>query len=147
MNKFTVIDNEQISVEEIAEALLNSPIFAVGIKNSIFIEEMAKHLKFHQRAGLYSEKYGHVPIHIAKMNLKEYEYEEQSECSEVWWKVFHEIFNRWTVAGFNKRKAKSPFGCKSFYDFCPVEEFSKLPYVVFAVPTEVELDPLWHADK
>lgn len=141
-NKFRIIENENIACDDLSEALLNNnPIFAVGIKNSVFVKVMSKNLAFHQRAGLYGADGKIITIHIAKMSFKDYE--NENECRQVRMKAIYELFNRWTANGYNKRKAKDPFGCKSFNDFFNIAEGVGLSYIIFAVPTEVELDPLY----
>lgn len=43
-----------------------------------------------------------------------------------------ELFRQWTDAGLNRRKAKSPFGCKSFSEFVDIDKYcSEVSYVVF----------------
>ena len=50
------------------------------------------------------------------------DYEDKNECRRVRMKAIYELFNRWTVAGCNKCKAKEPFGCKSFNEFFNIAE-------------------------
>lgn len=140
-NKFRIIENENISSDDLIKALLNdNPILAVGINNSVLVKTMSKNLEFCQRVGLYGID-GNITIHIAKMSFKDYE--NENECRRVRMKVIYELFARWTAAGFNKRKAKEPFGCKSFNKFYDIAKNADLSYIIFAVPTEIELDPLY----
>ncbi len=82
-----------------------------------------------------------VTLHIAKMSFDDYE--DKNECRRVRMKAIYELFNRWTVAGCNKCKAKEPFGCKSFNEFFNIAENVDLQYIIFAAPTDIELDPLY----
>lgn len=140
-NKFRIVENENITCDELLEVLLkDNPIFAVGVKNSTLVKLLSKDLAFHQRVGLCGD--GKViTIHIAKMSFNDYE--DKNMCRHIRMKAIYELFNRWTAAGYNTRKAKEPFGCKSFNEFFNIVENADLPYIVFGVPTEIKLDSLY----
>lgn len=54
-----------------------------------------------------------------------------SRMHAVW-----DLFERWTDAGYNKRHAKKPYGCKTFMNWLEEQDYFQADYLLLLIETE-----------
>ena len=95
---------------------------------------LEKELTWEKRIGMFGDGC-HITYHLF---LLLYNSEEKDINLKPWLvqsraNAVHNIFKRWTDAGYNKRHAKSPYGCKAFQKYLDEIEFMKADYMLLMV--------------
>ena len=90
------------------------------------------------KGGTYEDRIGvfgyntHITCHLFPLM---YHKAHENDCDYVKARAnaLHNVFKRWTDAGYNKYHAKEPFNCKKFMDFINSLEWSRTDYMLLMV--------------
>lgn len=87
-----------------------------------------------ERMGMYGNG-ENITYHLFPLlyNVKEKNIDIKPDLVESRMNAVNNVFVRWTAAGYNKRHAKSPFGCKAFMKYLDEIEFMKADYMLLLV--------------
>lgn len=132
----------EVSIDEIVQDLVNSELGYVLLKedkeNTMF-DVLARKTTYKDRQGLFGDR-KHIGYHlfpvryrISAMDADEMKGEKAAYLVNVRSNAIHNIFMRWTEAGYNTRHAKKPYACKAFVKYLDEIEFTKADFVLLLV--------------
>ena len=120
-----------LTTEEIYDTLDLSKLGVRCVKDEFLLEILTKNVTFNDRIYMraYDDKKFKI-IRIAKVL-----YSEDLGYSAILMKTrsdaIYELFERWTVAGYNKSKAKDFLKCKAFKKYYESLDYLKSDYIIF----------------
>lgn len=93
---------------------------------------LAEKTTWKDRTGMYGDGY-HITYHLFPVLYSGKDMDIKSNLAESRMNAVQNIFMRWTEAGYNKKHAKKPFGCKAFMKYLDEIEFMKADYMLLMV--------------
>lgn len=127
MEKASIID-----LDSAVKIIMNNElgILLLEADDKSLYDVLINQTSYEDRQGMYANGY-HITYHLYPiMYKKSNENKNLTRCRA---NAIHNIFVRWTKCGYNKRNAKSPFGCKLFNKYLDEIEFLQADYMLMMV--------------
>lgn len=104
----------KITLDKTVKKMIDSELGFILLEadeKSIY-DVLAEKTTWKDRAGMYGNGY-HITYHLFPVLYSGKDMDIKSNLAESRMNAVQNIFMRWTEAGYNKRHAKKPFGCKA----------------------------------
>lgn len=124
----------KITLDKTVKKMIDSELGFILLEadeKSIY-DVLAEKTTWKDRAGMYGNGY-HITYHLFPVLYSGKDMDIKSNLAESRMNAVQNIFMRWTEAGYNKRHAKKPFGCKAFMKYLDEIEFMKADYMLLMV--------------
>ena len=127
------METTSISTDEIVKKIMEDELGVLllmedNVLNPIRI--MTQGFSYENKCGFYSVKtQKSVSVHIYPVY---YHNLQDDECKYVKTRMeaVKELFFRWSAAGYNKRRAKNPFGCQAFQEYLNQIDYHSADYII-----------------
>lgn len=127
------LESVSISLDETVEKLLDSELGFILLKADAgsMYDIIAKKTTCNDRLGMYGDN-KHITYYLYPVYYNTDDKNIQN-LAQVRSNIIHNIFVRWTEAGYNKRHAKKPYNSEAFMQFLEDISYFKADYVLLLV--------------
>ena len=126
----------ELSIDETIQALQDNELgfLLVQGESPNMYSILSEHVPYYQLSALLgtttNASYYLYPLHY-QHKVTETGDIVASRMHAVW-----DLFDRWTVCGYNKRNAKKPYGCKTFMNWLEEQGYFQADYLLLLIETE-----------